>query len=71
MYHHSKEDWINIWFVRKKKEKDLNKSYEKSPYTKRNVKRAKWHHKQRHKKSSITQQLRTDWGQSVGVTTAT
>ena len=28
---------------------DLTKSYDKSPYTNRNVKRAKWQHKQRHK----------------------
>ena len=29
---------------------DLTQSYDKSPYTNRNVKRAKWQHKQRHKK---------------------
>ena len=50
---------------------DLIQSYNKSPYTSRNVKRAKWQRKQRHKKSSITQRLRTDLGRSVGVTTAT
>ena len=42
----------------------------KAPHTNRNVKRAKRQHKQRHKKGSIKQQLRTDFG-SVGVTTAT
>ena len=30
--------------------RDLTQSYDKSPYTNRNVKRAKWQHKQRHKK---------------------
>ena len=29
---------------------DLTQSYDKSPYTNRNIKRAKWQHKQRHKK---------------------
>ena len=29
---------------------DLTQSYDKSPYTNRNVKGAKWKHKQRHKK---------------------
>ena len=50
---------------------DLTQSYDKSPYTNRNVKGTKWQHKQRHKKSSIKQQLRTDLKRSVGVTTAT
>ena len=49
----------------------LTQSYDKSPYTNRNVKRAKWQHKQRHKKGSIKQRLRTDLGRSVGVTKAT
>ena len=39
----------------------LTQSYDKSPFTNRNVKGAKWQHKQR-KKSSIKQQLRTDLG---------
>ena len=56
-------------FVRQKGG-DLTQYYDKSPYTNRNVKRAKWQHKQR-QKSSIKQQLRTDLGRSVGVTTAT
>ena len=37
------------YFVREKG-RDLTQSYDKSPYTDRNVKRAKWQHKQRHKK---------------------
>ena len=32
------------------KGRDLTQSYDKSPYTDRNVKMAKWQHKQRHKK---------------------
>ena len=55
----------------REKGRDLTQSYDKSQYTNRNVIRAKWQHKQRHKKSSITQRLRTDFGRSVGVTTAT
>ena len=34
----------------REKGRDLTQSYDKSPYTNRNVKRAKWQHKQRHKK---------------------
>ena len=49
---------------------DLTQSYDKSPYTNRNVKRAKWQ-QNNVKKSSIKQQLRTDLGRSVGVTTTT
>ena len=55
----------------KEKGRDLTQSYDKSPYTNRNVKRAKWQHKKMQQKSSITQRLRTDLGRSVGVTTAT
>ena len=36
-----------IW---REKGRDLTQSYDKSPYTNRNVKRAKWQHKQRHNK---------------------
>ena len=57
--------------ILREKGRDLTQSYDKSPYTNGNVKRAKWQHKQRHKKSSIKQWLRTDLGRSVGVTTAT
>ena len=52
------------------KGRDLTQSYDKSQCTNRNVKRAKWQHKQR-QKNSITQRLRTDLWRSVGVTTAT
>ena len=41
---------------------DLTQFYDKSPYTNRNVKRAKWQHKQRHKKfdkTAIADRLRT------------
>ena len=34
--------FVLLW---EKKGKDLNQSYDKSPYTNRNVKRAKWQHK--------------------------
>ena len=34
----------------REKGRDLTQSYDKSPYTNRNVKRKKWQHKQRHKK---------------------
>ena len=36
--------------IQREKGRDLTQSYDKSPYTNRNVKRAKWQHKQRHKK---------------------
>ena len=36
-------------FIREKG-RDLTQSYDKSPYTNINIKRAKWQHKQRHKK---------------------
>ena len=51
----------------REKGRDLTQSYDKSPYTNRNVKRAKWQHKQTPQKSSIKQRLRTDLGRSVGV----
>ena len=49
---------------------DLTQSYDKSPYTHGNVKRAVTTQKTP-QKSSIKQRLRTDLGRSVGVTTAT
>ena len=58
-----------IYMLKKTKWGDLTQSYDKSPYTNRNVKRAKWQHKQRHKNSS-KQRLQTDLGRSIGVTTA-
>ena len=57
-------------YILREKGRDLTQSYDKSPYTSRNVKREKWQHKQR-QKSSITQRLRTELGRSVVVTTAT
>ena len=42
---------INVNKVsRTQKGGDLTQSYDKSPYTNRNVKGAKWQYKQRHKK---------------------
>ena len=46
--------WCGCWFVvyiRREKGRDLTLSYDKSPYTSRNVKRAKWRHKKATKKS--------------------
>ena len=39
--------------VQEKKGRDLTQLYDKSPYTNRNVKRAKWQHKQRHKNARL------------------
>ena len=41
---------VQVQQVIREKGRDLTQSYDKSPYTNRNVKRAKWQHKQRHKK---------------------
>ena len=57
--------------LREKRKRSDSVLRQKKTYTNRNVKRAKWQHKQRNKKRSITQRLRTDFGRSVGVTTAT
>ena len=38
----------------REKGRDPTQSYDKSPYTSRNVKRGKWQHKQRHKKFDYT-----------------
>ena len=59
-----------------KQSKDKKEEIWPSPMTKaptptENAKRAKWQHKTTPQKSSIKQQLRTDLGWSVGVTTAT
>ena len=58
----------------REKGSDLNQSYDKSPYTNRNVKRAEWQHKQRHKKfdyTAIADRLRTvswsNYGHPTGV----
>ena len=55
----------------REKRRDLTQSYDKSPYTNRNVKRGKVTTQTTPQKSSIKQLLRTDLGRSVGVTTAT
>ena len=49
---------------------DLTQSYDKSPYTNRNVK-GQVTTQTTPQKSSIKQRLRTDLGRSVGVTKAT
>ena len=56
--------------VSRQKGGDLTQSYDKSPYTHGNVKRAVTT-QTTPQKSSIKQRLRTDLGRSVGVTTAT
>ena len=65
--------WIEYYFesdVSIQKGGDLTQSYDKSPYTHGNVKRAVTT-QTTPQKSSIKQRLRTDLGRSVGVTTAT
>ena len=63
---------IDQWhFEQRQKGGDLTQSYDKSPYTHGNVKRAKWKHKQRHKKVRLNSGCGTDLERSVGVTTAT
>ena len=61
---------INELINKDKKGGDLTQSYDKSPYTHGNVKRAVTT-QTTPQKSSIKQRLRTDLGRSVGVTTAT
>ena len=58
-------------FQGKEKGRDLTQSYDKSPYTDSNIKKATWKHKKTPPNTSITQRLRTDLGWSVGVTIAT
>ena len=60
--------------VRREKGRDLTQSYDKIPYTNKNVKRAKWQHKQRHKKfdyTAVVDRLRTvswsNYGHPTGV----
>ena len=48
----------------------MSQSYDKSPYTHRKIQKAMRQHKNA-TNTSITQRLRTDFGRSVGVTTAT
>ena len=61
---------IFMFFIQRQKGGDLTQSYDKSPYTHGNVKRAVTT-QTTPQKSSIKQRLRTDLGRSVGVTTAT
>ena len=56
-------------FMSRQKGGDLTQSYDKSPYTNRNVRKVTT--QTTPQKSSIKQQLRTDLGRSVEVTTAT
>ena len=76
--------WLALWIfffeklcskifgktLQRQKGGDLTQSYDKSPYTHGNVKRAVTT-QTTPQKSSIKQRLRTDLGRSVGVTTAT
>ena len=48
------KDKFGFGKMEREKGRDLTQSYDKSPYTNRNVKRAKWQHKQRHKKFDYT-----------------
>ena len=65
---------LYVWVFKDKKEEiwpsHMTKALHQHKYQK-GTKKAKWQHKQRHKKSLIKQQLRTDLGRSVGVTTVT
>ena len=54
-------------FVWREKEGDLTQSYDKNPYTNRKFENQRTTHTTP-PKTSITQQLRTDLGRSVGVT---
>ena len=55
----------------REKGRDLTQSYDKSPYTNRNVKRAKWQHKQRFDYTAVANRLRTvswsNYGHPTGV----
>ena len=56
---------------RRQKGGDLTQSNDKSPYTNRKSQKGKVTTQTTPQKSSIKQQLQTDLGRSVGVTTAT
>ena len=49
---------FSLYFIRKKG-RDLTQCYDKSHYTSRNVKRAKWQHKQRHKQVRLYSGLKS------------
>ena len=68
--------FVGFWnvIVWEKKGRGLTQSYDKSPYTNINVKKAKWQHKQRHKKfdyTAVADRLRTvswsNYGHATGV----
>ena len=53
--------WANVTQTQiREKGRDLTQSYDKNPYTNRNVKGAKWQHKQRHSDSKY-KNLLTIW----------
>ena len=57
---------------KEKKVRDLTQSYDKSPYTSRKVKKAKWQHKQRHTNfdyTAVADRLRTVSWNSYGFPT--
>ena len=61
-------------FDKREKGRDLTRSHDKSPYISRNVKRAEWQHKQRHKKfdnTAVADRQRTvswsNYGHPTGV----
>ena len=58
--------WEKIFQLQREKESDLTRSYDKNPYTSRDVKSDNTNAQT----SLITQLMRTDLGRSVGVTTA-
>ena len=55
---------------RREKGRHLTQSYDKSPYIDRKIQKAIQQHKNPTKTSITCKRLRTDLGQSVGVTTA-
>ena len=62
VYTCASDRWVFLSVSPREKWRDLTQSYDKSPYTNRNVKRAKWQHKQRHKKfdyTAVADRLRT------------
>ena len=48
-------------YLSRQKGGDMSQSYDKSPYTNRNVKGAKWQHKQRHKKVQLNSNSNTQF----------
>ena len=56
--------------IRLEKERDRTQSFDKTPYIHRKIQKSTWQHKTP-PKTSITQQMRTDLGRSIEVTTTT